>query len=80
MDNLKVKELREKLCLRGMITEGNQKPQVEAAFEELQRGITNVPVLLQGTPNIPLTELGLERYKISPIEPLHDLKGHLCNN
>ena len=38
-----------------------------------------MPVLLQGTPNKPLVEFGLERYKISPIEPLHDLKSHRCN-
>ena len=28
---------------------------------------------------MPLTELGLERYEISPVEPLHDVKGHLSN-
>ena len=28
---------------------------------------------------MPLTELCLENYEVSPVEPLHDLKGHLSN-
>ena len=28
---------------------------------------------------MPLTQLGLDCYKISPVEPLHDIKGHLSN-
>ena len=45
MDSLEVKELREEFCLREMKTEGKRKPQLEADFDELRRGITNVPVL-----------------------------------
>ena len=78
MDNLKVQELRTELIMRG-ITPGNKRNHVlEKAFDELRRGIVNVPALLQGMPEKPLSELGLQRYKIS-LEPLHDLKGHLSN-
>ena len=36
MDDLKVKELREELHLRGMTTKGKLKPQLEAEFDHLQ--------------------------------------------
>ena len=59
---------------------GNKrKPQLEKEFDELRRGIVNVPALIQGIPETPLSELHLHHYEISPIEPLHDLKGHLSN-
>ena len=45
----------------------------------LRGGIVNVPALLQGIPEMPLCKIGLEHYKISPVERLHDIKGHLCN-
>ena len=52
---------------------------MEKEFDELRRGIVNVPALIQGIPETPLSELHLHHYEISPIEPLHDLKGHLSN-
>ncbi len=79
MDNLEVQDLRIELHLRGVPTESKKKPQLEKEFDELRRGITNVPALLQGVPDMPLFELGLEHYEISPVEPLHDIKGHLSN-
>ena len=39
----------------------------------------NVPALLQGSPETPLTDLYLDKYEISPVEPLHDVKGRLSN-
>ena len=48
-------------------------------FDELRRGIVNVPALLQGAPETPLVDLCLDKYEISPVEPLDDLKGHLSN-
>lgn len=59
--------------------QARKKRELEKYFNDLRRGISNVPALLQGTPEMPLTELGLERYEISPVEPLHDVKGHLSN-
>ena len=29
---------------------------------------------------MPLTQLGLENYEISPVEPLHDIKGHFSKD
>ena len=79
MDNLKVQQLRAELQLRGVTTEGKKKPELEKDFEDLRRGITNVPALLQGVPHMALEDFGLSLYEVAPIEPLHDIKGHLCN-
>ena len=79
MDKLKVQELRTELQLRGLEVTGKRKQDLEMQFDELRRGITNVPALLQGVPDKTLAEFGLNHYEISPIEPLHDIKGHLSN-
>lgn len=41
--------------------------------------MNDVPALLQPTPLTPIEDLNLQHYEISPIEPLHDIKGHLSN-
>ena len=74
MDNLKIQELRAELELRGLDTARKRKPELE---KELWRGIVNVTALLQDAPETPLADLCLDRYEISPVEPLHDIKGHL---
>ena len=79
MDNLKISELRIELERRGLSTARKRKPELERDFDELRRGIVNVPALLQGSPDTPLTNLHLDRYEISLVEPLHDVKGHLSN-
>ena len=79
MDNLKVQDLRTELQLRGLEITGKRKPELESEFDELRRGITNVPALLQGVPDKSLEEFHLHFYEISLIEPLHDIKGHLSN-
>ena len=79
MDNLKIQELRMELEKRGLSTARKRKPELERNFDELRRGIVNVPALLQGAPETPLVDLCLDKYEISPVEPLHDLKGHLSN-
>lgn len=79
MDKLKVQDLRTELQVRGMETRGKRKQELEADFDEIRRGITNVPALLQGVADKSLAEFNLNKYEISPIEHLHDIKGHLSN-
>lgn len=79
MDKLKVQDLRTELQMRGMETKGKRKQELEADFDEFRRGITNVPALLQGAADKSLAEFNLNKYEISLIEPLHDIKGHLSN-
>ena len=56
-----------------------KKPQLERELEDLQKGISNVPAILQNTPQASLDSMNLGKYEIFPTEPLHDLKGHLHN-
>ena len=79
MDNLKIQELRTELEKRGLSTSRKRKPELEKDFDKLRRGIVNVPALLQGVPETPLADLSLDKYEVSPVEPLHDVKGHLSN-
>ena len=79
INHLKISELRIELERRGLSTARKRKPELERDFDELCRGIVNVPALLQGSPETPLTNLHLDKYEISPVEPLHDVKGHLSN-
>ena len=79
MENLKLKDLQIELEMRGLATVGKRKPQLEKEFDEQKRGIVNVPALLQGVPDKPLHNFSLENYEISPVEPLHDVKGHISN-
>ena len=78
-ENLRVQDLRMELHLRGVEVNGKKKPQFEKEFEELCKGITNVPALLHNIPDTPLEALYLHHYEVSPTEPLHDVKGHLSN-
>lgn len=79
LDNLTVHELQTELIMRGVATQGKLKLELVKEFEDLRKGIVNVPAFLQGTPDTPLKLLGLDRYKIAPTEPLHDIKGHISN-
>ena len=47
MDNLRFQELRAELELRGLDTSRKRKPELEKNFDELWRGIFNVPALLK---------------------------------
>ena len=38
-----------------------------------------MPALWQGVAGTPLQDIYLDHYEISPVEPLHDIKGHLSN-
>ena len=42
--------------MRGIATTGKRKPQLEQEFNELRRGIMNVPGLLHGVPDKPLQD------------------------
>lgn len=79
LDDLSVSELRKELDARGVPTGRKLKPELATEFNDLRQGLNDVPALLQPTPRVSLEELNLEHYEISPIEPLHDLKGHLGN-
>ncbi len=78
MDNLSVGELRKELTHRGQtVGKKSKKPELSEQFDNLRQGLNDVPALLQPTPiqptpNANLHDLNLEKYEISPSEPLHD--------
>ena len=76
MDEPSVKELRKELTIRGEHIGAKLKPQLTV---QLRQGINDVPALLQPTPQALLKDLHLEKYEISPVEPLHNIKGHIAN-
>ncbi len=71
--------LRAELEKRGVNTTGKKKPELQQEFEDLQKGINNLPAILQQSPQTTLDSLNLGKYEIFTFEPLHDLKGHLRN-
>ena len=77
--NLKVGELRKELEKRGLNTKGLKKQQLQKKMDDLQKGIANVPAILQTTPQVLLKNIHLGKYEVFPTEPLHDLKGHIRN-
>lgn len=77
--NLESKELKDELTTRSISTDGMRKSEMEEIFDEMRAGINNVPALLQSNPEMCLSDLHLDKYEISPTEPLHDLKGHISN-
>ena len=48
-------------------------------LNRLRKGKTNFPLPLQPNPSRSLDDLHLSHYEISPVEPLHDIKGHMSN-
>jgi len=76
---LKVAELRTELTKRGTETAGKKKAQLQEDLDNLQKGISNFPTLIQNTPQVSLATLGLQQYEVFPSEPLYDLKGHFNN-
>lgn len=72
-------ELCDELSSRGKTTAGKNKPELADIFNDLRRGINDVPALLQPNPQASLASLHLSRFQIAPCEPLHDIKGHLSN-
>ena len=79
LSNLKVTQPRSELDKRGFHTDGKRKPQMQQMLDDIQKGVSNVPALLQQTPQASLQSLHLGVYEVFPTEPLHDLKGHVRN-
>ena len=70
-------ELRKEMKVRGFDIEQKKKPELQEQLENIQKGVANVPALLQNTPQAILKSLHLQLYEVFSSEPLHYLKGHL---
>ena len=78
-NNLTVVQLRQELQVRGVNTDKKLKDELQADPNRLRKGKTNFPLPLQSNPTTSLDDLHLSHYEISPVEPLHDIKGHMAN-
>lgn len=63
LDKLRVAELRTELEKSGVNTAGKKRPQLECEFQELQKGISNVPVIIQNTLQAILDSLNLGKHE-----------------
>ena len=77
LSDLNVANLRSELQARGISTTGKKRVELDKELAQLQKGTSNVPALLQTTPEATLESCNLSYYEVLPTEPLHDLKGHL---
>ena len=77
LSDLNVANLRSELQARGISTIGKKRVELDKELAQLQKGISNLPALLQTTPEATLESCNLSYYEVLPTEPLHDLKGHL---
>lgn len=73
LDKLRLVDLQTELKQRNRYISGKKKPALEKEFDEMKMGISNFPALLLDDPKTPLASLHLEKYEVSPTEPLHDL-------
>ena len=53
--------------------------EVERILKDNLSGLSQAPAMTFGNTTASLKDLNLERYEISPVEPLHDLKGPIKN-
>lgn len=78
LKNMKVQALTE-LQHQGCSVNGKRKPELQEMLNDIQKGIANIPAIIQGSPQATLQSIGLGNYEVFPREPLHDLKGHFEN-
>ena len=56
-----------------------ERVELDKELAQLQKGTSNLPALLQTTPEATLESCNLSYYEVLPAKPLHDLKGHLSD-
>ena len=79
LSDLRSLDLRSELISRKVPLMGTTKPQFEKQLSDILRGSVQVPALLSNVPEMVLGDLNLGNYTILPVEPLHDVKGHIIN-
>ena len=53
--------------------------QMESILKKHLSGTSRTPAMCYGTVSTEVSSLNLGSYEISPVEPLHDIKGHIKN-
>ena len=79
-DKLVVSAIESELTARGVAFQTNtKKQQLQELLTEELKGAQRVPSLLVLNPTQKLKDIQLGEYEVLDCEPLHDVKGHLCN-
>ena len=52
---------------------------MELILKSHMRGLVRVPAMCILDPEVPLATSNLSKYEVSPVEPLHDMKGLIKN-
>ena len=79
LSDLSSLDLRSELNSWNVPLMGTTKPQFEKQLSDILQGSVRVPALLSNAPEMVLGDLNLSNYTILPVEPLHDIKGHMIN-
>ena len=76
--NLRVAQLRDELCTRGVLDDDHPKKELQQKLTSILKGVQRVPILLLFNPT-KNTGRGSPGYIYYLSETLHDIKGHLGN-
>ena len=80
--NLNCKEILTELMVRDSklnSLEKTNKKHLQNHLKLMMKGIIRTPAMSYNNETKSMEELSLEHYEVSPIEPLHDIKGHIKN-
>ena len=81
-DKLKKEEILDELITRkvkGNIMNLKKNDLEKILKEDVLMGVARLPSPFFSNQDATLSDLGLEKYEVAPIEPLHDLKDHIKN-
>ena len=72
-------ELWERNLVHGVLDTKNNANTLQKVLKDHLCGTARLPALTFKRPSSTLEDLNLQQYEVSPIEPLHDIKGHIKN-
>ena len=78
-DSLSATQIKTEHEKRRIYTHFTTKKELAPLLQETLEGIQRVPSLLITNPTQNLEELNMQQYQVLECEPLHDIKGHICN-
>ena len=64
---------------REILYEGDDLKAATDAFKSFMAGIFRVPALRFRNRKFSFLSSGMKKYEVSPVAPLHDIKGHIKN-
>ena len=72
-------ELWERKLVRDVLDVKTNAQKMQKELKEHLCGTSRIPALCFNNSSSTMEDLNLKQYEVSPIEPLHDTKGHIKN-